>query len=987
MEENQDLEILKGHLSIILKPTDSDAVQKSTEVLQQIFTKPECIPLLMNLMISSDEQNLRQIACVYLRSNLTKLWPQLDKETQENVKTVLLQRYQEDPAPLIKKSIAGVIGSLGKMLIPNKDWNAPFEYVMASYSNENVVGQELSLLLLSYLIEYLPKDDIKAHFDDISTILSTSLKSSHSSVVDFSIKCIKNCASATSNVKVLKSIQTMIPSMLDTLSEENEDRIQTVLDCLTALVEFKGLLTPHIARIVEGALAVAQNQDLHIQSRQRAILFFEFLPANHAKMFKKKKQVLDSIITTMMKIACEPEEELSRDEQAPCRYALFTMKSFSVYLHKPVIFPVLIKNIRACIESPDENERRAGIELLGFICESDACLDPIKDHIDEITDVIVKCLYDESVLVKATTAETVGMFSENVSDFLQKTDQVIPAIVDTLKYLSDTDIPLQKALHALHSFVNGAEYSKVGEMLDNMVSMLLPYMTFKSFGVQKWTMEIISAVCIAVDSKIEKHFDTLMEPTEYIFKNTDMKHAELKSQALETIGHYAKAVGKDRFAPYLEYYSQSALEALENPQGYSMREASFSYFCSISKFMKGDMQPVLPKILEQAFITIERNDITVDNTKSAKEFSLDSDSEKEPEVYGKVEAFDEKASAIHCIGYIFKFCPDLMVEFVKQISDMLLKMVQYVEDNIRFECVSCLNHIVLGLNKLDCGEDFEWQVGFKNPTDIGEHTQAFLKEVYFPTLSVIFESEDENDVIERMLQSLIEITEELGAAVYVDRLEQILMLVNNLLENPSQAQGEGDDEGDFEDMAEGDEEDDFDHNETVIANVTELVSAISRVMGEDLAEYFERTGELLFMHCGENYPMRDKSLCIGTLAECFNNMPSLLKKCFDIFYKNIMDTFGECKNDDLIRNLAFALGTCAELQPKLIKPKVKDVLKILNSVIDNVKDEGAKDNIIAALFKITTFNFDSVPYKSMIPTLYENIPLKEDLDENEAVSR
>lgn len=686
MDQNSDLDILKGHLSIILKPINSEDVQNSTQILEEIFKKAECIPLLMQLMMTDDEQNMRQIACVYLRSIMLKLWPVLTPETQNEIKKVLLIRYEEDPVPLIKKSIAGVIGKLGSLLIPNGEWNEPFEFVRNYYSNDNVVAQELSLLLLSYLIEYLSKDDIKNHFDEINSILSASLKSEHSSVVDFSIKSIKKCADATSNVKVLKCIQAMVPSILDTLTEDNEERIQAVLDCLTKLVEFKNLLTPHIARIVEGAYKIAENEDLHHFTRNRAILFFEFLPISYSKMFKKKKQLLDNVIKMLMKVSCEPEDEATKDYESPCRYALFAMKSFSIYMHKPIIFPVLIKNIRACIESVNENDRKAGIELLGFICESDACLDPIKDHIDEITDVIVKCLYDESVLVKATTAETVGMFSENVSDFLHKADQVIPAIVDTLRFLSDTDIPLQKALHALHTFVNNAEYSKITDMMDGLIEMLLQYMAAKSMGVQKWTMEILSSVVIAVDTKIEKHFDTLMVPCEEIFKNTPLKHSELKSQALETIGHLSKAVGRERFEPYLEYYSQASLEALENQELHMMREAAFSYFCSISKFLKSDISPVLPKVLEQAFITIERNDIKlVNDGKKAKDFSLDSDSEKEGEAFGKVEAFDEKASAIHCIGYIFKFCPNEMTPYLDKISKMLLTMIQYVEDNVRFE--------------------------------------------------------------------------------------------------------------------------------------------------------------------------------------------------------------------------------------------------------------------------------------------------------------
>jgi hypothetical protein len=208
-----------------------------------------------------------------------------------------------------------------------------------------------------------------------------------------------------------------------------------------------------------------------------------------------------------------------------------------------------------------------------------------------------------------------------------------------------------------------------------------------------------------------------------------------------------------------------------------------------------------------------------------------------------------------------------MLPYLDPISETILTMVQYCEYNVRFECISALNGITMGLNKLECGEDFEWLPGFNNMTPIGEKTEIFLKQIYFPALAIVFESEDEDEVVERMMQSLIEVSDELGPAVYDNRIEQLLKLVNNLLEQKNADNTPQEGEGDFEDMGEDDGEEDIDHNETVLANATELISSISRALGEDFAEYFERTGELLFMHLQDHYPMRDKSLCIGTMSE------------------------------------------------------------------------------------------------------------------------
>lgn len=81
---------------------------------------------LLILMSSHSEQSIRQVSCIYLRKIVGNLWMQLPPEAQAKTKQLLLQRFIEEPIPLIKKNIADVIGSLGKILIPNKEWNELF---------------------------------------------------------------------------------------------------------------------------------------------------------------------------------------------------------------------------------------------------------------------------------------------------------------------------------------------------------------------------------------------------------------------------------------------------------------------------------------------------------------------------------------------------------------------------------------------------------------------------------------------------------------------------------------------------------------------------------------------------------------------------------------------------------------------------------------------------------------------------------------------
>lgn len=121
--------ITPNDLAIILAQLfqpNTDAIKQATALLKEYFKRIKALENLLILMSTSPEQNIRQVACIYLRKIIGNQWMNLAKDNQEKTKTLLLQRFVEEPIPLVKKNIADVIGSLGKILIPNKEWNELF---------------------------------------------------------------------------------------------------------------------------------------------------------------------------------------------------------------------------------------------------------------------------------------------------------------------------------------------------------------------------------------------------------------------------------------------------------------------------------------------------------------------------------------------------------------------------------------------------------------------------------------------------------------------------------------------------------------------------------------------------------------------------------------------------------------------------------------------------------------------------------------------
>ena len=104
-----------------------------------------------------------------------------------------------------------------------------------------------------------------------------------------------------------------------------------------------------------------------------------------------------------------------------------------------VAYPIFKERILIFCGKTEPLIRKAGIKILGHVCDSDALLDCIKDDIDTWTDVIVKGLVDPEPVVREAACVVVGEFSESVvPDFLDKHEKVMPVLIQVLEGLYET---------------------------------------------------------------------------------------------------------------------------------------------------------------------------------------------------------------------------------------------------------------------------------------------------------------------------------------------------------------------------------------------------------------------------------------------------------------------------------------------------------------------------------------------------------------------
>ena len=113
-------------------------------------------------------------------------------DDQVKTKHLLLTRYIEEPVTIIKKNIADVIGQLGKILIPNREWPELFQFVFAYTGSDELAKKELAMMLLSVIIEYFSINEINEYYAQLNPIIESYLQSSVPSLKRLAIETVNN---------------------------------------------------------------------------------------------------------------------------------------------------------------------------------------------------------------------------------------------------------------------------------------------------------------------------------------------------------------------------------------------------------------------------------------------------------------------------------------------------------------------------------------------------------------------------------------------------------------------------------------------------------------------------------------------------------------------------------------------------------------------------------------------------------------------------
>lgn len=112
----------------------------------------------------------------------------------------------------------------------------------------------------------------------------------------------------------------------------------------------------------------------------------------------------------------------------------------------------------------------------------------------------------------------------------------------------------------------------------------------------------------------------------------------------------------------------------------------------------------------------------------------------------------------------------------------------------------------------------------------------------------VFSDESNKEVIEKTLECIRDISDEMGPGGVLEHIESIVQTLETLLdknmfcqtrgkEAKSDGQGGEDDEDEAEERDSEEEEDDLDHDEIILGNTTDVIISLARSMTDGFITY------------------------------------------------------------------------------------------------------------------------------------------------------
>ncbi|KAF8329441.1 ARM repeat-containing protein [Cantharellus anzutake] len=989
---------------------DTNAIKAATATLNKDFYRsPDCIPGLFEIVATSPEQSIRQIASVELRKRVSQkdgaLWLAVPQNIRHTIKSKSLEIVINEPVPIVRHSFSRVISVIAELELGVNQWPELLPWLQQTTSSPSVVHREVGIFVLFTSLETIVDANPTSPMSFIQhfTTLIQDPESLEVRVTTLRAMGILSQYLESTNKAEIAQFQSLIPAMMAVigaaLEKGDTDGVRHGVDVFeTFLILETPLLSKHIPQLVEFFTTVGANTTYDDEARNMTLNALTWV----IRYKKSKVQSLNlarPILEALLRIGCEEEPEDLEDD-SPARVAYRAVDSLATNLPPSQVFQPLMDLVHQYIQSQDPRLRKSALTCFGLAVEG--CSEHMRPHIQKIWPLIDGGFQDPVPLVRNATCVAFGCLTEWLAEeCAERHAAVMPALMSLMdKPESQTAActALDAYLEVLGSKIVSNYISLIMERLSGLLNTPQTSLRVKSLV----TGAIGSAAHAAGEELFRPYFQSTLQRLQPFFSLTaEGEEQELRGIAMDALGTMAEAIGKENFRPYFADSMAIAMNGVTLGSA-RLKECSFLFYGVIARVFEVEFTPylehVVPALLESCRQTESGEDFalseqfadgfsTGDSGTPGVESTIDVDDddfddEKALAVNSAIAV--EKEIAADTLGTIFTYTKEAFLPYLEPATKELLELLDHYYEGIRKSATTSLIEFIDVFQSL-AGLP-QWQSGLPLKVPLPETVKQLI-DTSMKAFLEMWETEDDKSVVSILCSNLAETLVKVGPGLIDGYVDQVCILLVKILERKALCQQDPDQD----DADEPADEESAEYETVLIGAACDLVGAIAAVLGSDFSPAFTTFLPLMLKYYHKNKSVAERSASIGSIGEVITGLKGGVTPHTQALLTGIGKAFDDTESE-VRSNAAFATGVLIEFTEADLSGSFLPILNSLRPIFSIPPGSpdaafNARDNAAGAVARMIVKNHSAVPLDqaTVLPVLVDSLPLRTDLIENKAV--
>ncbi|KIJ55832.1 hypothetical protein M422DRAFT_63753 [Sphaerobolus stellatus SS14] len=977
---------LHGLLQQVTAP-DTSLVKAATSQIKNLYKEPQCIPALFEILATSPEPSVRQLAAVELRKIINqdegKNWQSIDQGTRQTIKDKIVEVTFNEQVSIVRHASARVIAAIAELELPLDLWPGLMPLLTQAATSNIVAQREIASFIIFSVIATIG-GEIESQLSDAFKLFSNLIHDPDSLEVRVtSVKALGAVADYIENDQkgAIKQYQEIVPSIIrvlgQTVESNDEKNARDIFDVLeTLLIIEVPLISKHIAELVPILLQVAANNAIDDEIRNMTLNALNWT-VKYKRTKIQAKNLAATILEGLLPIAAEPVPE-DIDEDSPSRCALRVIDEVALNLPASHVFPAMRALMEKYILSSEAGHRRAALSMLATSVEGIA--EYLSQNIDDVWIIIDRGLNDPDASVRGAACTAIGCLCQHCEDEVTARHNVLmPAVLQ----LMNDPATQRLAGVALDSLLEILQ-DDVQVYLEPIMERLVVLLDTAPKDVQPIIIGAIGSAAHSAGARFQPYFETTMKKlTHFLLLGDSVEETELKGIAMDTLGTFARAVGKDMFRPYFPDVMKQAFVYLESGNS-RLAECSFISFGEMAEVFGEEFAPYNSTVVPAIIKSLNQDEAGLDEsfndpTNGGVDEVIDLD-----ELLKTTSAICiEKQHAASVVGTIFVATKSHFLPYVEKVTLALVELLQHFSEDLRKAVYDSLFTICQVFYQLS--EPTEYLPGLPVKIPLHQNVQDLIKHI-LEAVILAFAEDDEKSSVSTLLVGLAEAINEIGPGFVANHLQDVYSMVKQILEQDAICQKDPDVQQDDVVGEELPEEDSM-----LISAAGDVVAALATALGEQFVEPFQAFLPLLLNYYSQGRTVTDRSSTVGCLGEIIGGMKEFItpftEPILNILYTALGDSDSQVQS-----NAAFATGMLIENSNADLSGQYLPVLGALQPLFNVTEGSrpvayNARDNACGAVARMMIKNTDAVPLGQVLPIWFGSMPLKNDFLENRPVFR